>query len=93
MGLSEIGEITKKYWQEIPNHFLNVKLDEYVIMPNHLHGIIEIINNIDFQWQPRFYDHIIRNESELNRIRQYIINNSKKWNNDRNNLQIKNFII
>jgi putative transposase len=38
--LSPIGEIAKKCWEEIPNHFSKVELDEYVIMPNHLHGII-----------------------------------------------------
>jgi len=36
-------------------------------------------------WQPRFYDHIIRNEHELNRIRGYIVNNPLNWENDRNN--------
>lgn len=38
-----------------------------------------------FAWQSRFYDHIIRNEESLNNIRQYIINNPKKWWRDRNN--------
>ncbi len=33
-------------------------------------------------WQPRFYDHIIRNENDLNRIRQYVINNPKNWDKD-----------
>jgi putative transposase len=40
--LSSIGEIAKKCWEEIPVHFPHVRLDEYVIMPNHLHGIIII---------------------------------------------------
>lgn len=40
--LSEIGEIAKKYWMEIPKHFRRVTLDEWVIMPNHIHGIIVI---------------------------------------------------
>jgi len=44
MELSEIGEIAKQCWLEIPQHFQDVKLDEFVIMPNHVHGII-IINN------------------------------------------------
>jgi REP element-mobilizing transposase RayT len=39
----------------------------------------------NFQWQPKFHDHIIRNENELNKIRQYIINNPLKWQLDRNN--------
>ena len=33
------------------------------------------MNNINFTWQPRYYDHIIRNEEDLNRIRTYIVNN------------------
>jgi len=36
-------------------------------------------------WQSRFYDHIIRNEAELNRIREYIITNPLKWELDREN--------
>ena len=44
MNLSEIGRIAMKYWSDIPNRFSCVKLDEFVIMPNHLHGIIEIVN-------------------------------------------------
>ncbi len=37
-----------------------------------------------FAWQPRFYDHIIRNNDELNRIRHYIISNPQMWKRDRN---------
>jgi putative transposase len=40
MNRSEIGLIASKYWLEIPDHFLHVKLDEFVVMPNHIHGII-----------------------------------------------------
>ncbi|MCX6239792.1 MAG: transposase [Bacteroidia bacterium] len=39
---SPIGEIAQTYWQEIPQHFPYVQLDSFVIMPNHLHGIIII---------------------------------------------------
>jgi putative transposase len=42
MELSEIGLLVKKYWCEIPNHFGFVKLDEFVVMPDHIHGIIII---------------------------------------------------
>ena len=147
--LSEIGKIANKFWLEIPNHFPHVKLDYYVVMPNHVHGIIVINNNDDvrgrdvrgrdvavqrlytdvdkkyngkyprmskispkpkslstiirsyksivskivhikyseycFAWQTRFHDHIIRSDDELNRVRQYIINNPEKWELDRNN--------
>ena len=39
-------------------------------------------NNIPFGWQPRFYEHIIRNTVELNRIAAYIENNVPKWQYD-----------
>ncbi len=42
--------------------------------------------NPNFKWQPRFYDRIIRNNNELNRIRNYIVNNPKIWERDRNNM-------
>jgi REP element-mobilizing transposase RayT len=40
--LSSIGNIVKKSWLKIPGHFKDVRLDRFVIMPNHLHGIIII---------------------------------------------------
>ncbi len=42
MKLSIIGKIVAKFWLEIPKHFRNVFLDNWIIMPNHLHGIIKI---------------------------------------------------
>src|SRR5699024_4918630 len=33
----------------------------------------------DFQWQPRYYDHIVRNNTSLNRISKYMLNNPKEW--------------
>ncbi|MEN9302023.1 MAG: hypothetical protein RL264_452 [Bacteroidota bacterium] len=42
MILNDCGEIAKKCWLEIPEHFPNVELHEFVIMPNHVQGIIEI---------------------------------------------------
>ena len=42
MQLSQVGKIAQKHWQEIPEHFDGVDIDEYVIMPNHVHGIIVI---------------------------------------------------
>ena len=41
--LSPIGQIIEKQWLEIPSQYTNVELDEYVIMPNHIHGLL-IIN-------------------------------------------------
>ena len=40
MHLNEIGEIVVEYWNRIPQHFSSVEIGEYVIMPNHIHGII-----------------------------------------------------
>ena len=133
MILSEIGQIAEKFWLEIPGHFPNIKLDEFIIMPDHIHGIIivqapnlgasieyfenikkiesrnpfwksnsigSIINQFkrictitiktrgfDFAWQPRYYDHIIRTNTELNRIRKYIRENPEKFICNSQNIQ------
>ena len=47
MRLSTLGEFADKYWRGIPDHFPHVTLDEFVIMPNHVHGII-VINSNDY---------------------------------------------
>ena len=47
MELNELGVITNKCWSEAPHHFTNVELDYYVIMPNHIHGIIIINKNVE----------------------------------------------
>ena len=122
LRLTEIGEMAKKFWLDIPNHFPFVILDQYVIMPNHIHGILifnktnvswqpnkfgrqsqnlgSVIrgfksslrryaneNNIDFVWQERFYDRIIRDNNTLGKVRKYIFNNPQNWNNDKLNVQ------
>ena len=40
--LSEIGEIAAAYWAEIPTHYPQIELDAFVVMPNHVHGIVFI---------------------------------------------------
>lgn len=49
MELSIVGKEAEKCWLEIPNHFPDAKLDEFVVMPNHLHGIIVIKCSINYQ--------------------------------------------
>lgn len=44
--LFEAGEMIEKYWLEMENEFENVKLHNFVVMPNHLHGIVEILECI-----------------------------------------------
>jgi REP element-mobilizing transposase RayT len=123
MILSEIGNIVAKYLEEIPNHFENVFIDEYVVMPNHIHFIISIVGvqNFEplqnkyqkiipksigsivrafkasvtlrcrrnrfpnFKWQRNYFEHIIRNEEDLFRIREYIQNNPLQWGLDEEN--------
>ncbi len=46
--------------------------------------LAEIIKNLNFKiWQRNYWEHIIRNEAEYNRISQYIIDNPEKWEKDR----------
>jgi len=45
MRLNEFGKIAHQCWLEIPQHFPHVQLDEFVVMPDHIHGII-VLNNI-----------------------------------------------
>jgi REP element-mobilizing transposase RayT len=39
------GKVAQKCWQEIPNHFPDTRLDEFIVMPNHIHGIVWIEND------------------------------------------------
>ena len=47
MRLNEIGKIVEKCWKKIPSHFINMELGEFVVMPNHLHGIIIINEQVE----------------------------------------------
>jgi REP element-mobilizing transposase RayT len=108
ISLTKEGEIIKKNWLEIPARYAHVYIDEYVIMPNHLHGILlfssdssgttarvtptlgRIIgeNNMEVSgkiWQRNYYEHVIRNEDELNMTREYIQLNPYKWADDEEN--------
>ena len=161
MVLNEYGNIVKTRWNIIPEHFPHVYLNEYIIMPNHMHGIIVIVadhrvcpnglNNKILKdehmksspknqngeikgqsqgivptegglslgnvvqrfkslttnryiegikqngwssfnkklWQRNYYEHIIRNEKDLTRIREYIVNNPLKWPEDKYFIQMK----
>jgi REP element-mobilizing transposase RayT len=42
MVLNEYGKIIQTVWNELPQHYANIQLEEFVIMPNHIHGIIVI---------------------------------------------------
>ncbi len=132
-------------WFDLPNRFERLGLDAFVVMPNHVHGIVEIkdtaeilvtkgdavssagfvgqagvMNHVptkrrdradgyslvalgeivrtfkavatrsirrvgyeDFSWQRNYYEHIVRSDRSLERIREYIAGNPGKWSEDR----------
>ena len=47
MDVNDIGNIARQCWENIPIHFPHVELDEFIIMPDHMHGIIFILPNDD----------------------------------------------
>ena len=42
MMLNEYGDAVASTWKQLPQHCQNVSLDEFVVMPNHIHGIVII---------------------------------------------------
>ena len=43
---TEIGTLAEKFWMEIPQHFPYIELGNFVVMPNHVHGILIIDKNV-----------------------------------------------
>ena len=127
MRLNAFGEIVWACWRDLPNHYPHVQLDVFVVMPNHIHGIIVLVDDGGGRggsethpyrhyrhhglpeimralksfsarrinalrgtpgqpvWQRSYYKHIIRDEGALRRIRNYILTNPLRWENDRDN--------
>ena len=130
MRLNEMGQVVCECWSAIPEHFSNGVLDAFVAMPNHVHGMVVIVDGRgtacrapagrapteqfgrpitgsvptiirSFKsavtrrinalrgtpgapvWQRNYYEHIIRNDDALHRIRQYIADNPTRWAFDR----------
>ncbi len=46
MQLSNVGLIADIMWYEIKNHADNTKLSEFMVMPNHIHGILKIVGTM-----------------------------------------------
>lgn len=125
--LNDVGRVVQGVWGVLPVNFPGVVLDAFVIMPNHIHGVI-VLNDAGAQfiapdnnqgainrtptlgeiirafkarcthginqlrstqempvWQRNFYEHVIRGESSLREIREYIANNPAQWAFDREN--------
>ncbi|MDR2449441.1 MAG: hypothetical protein LBD52_05730 [Prevotellaceae bacterium] len=47
MNLNEYGEIVERVWNELPQHYSNIQLGAFVVMPNHVHGIIVITDDVN----------------------------------------------
>ncbi|MHA2031658.1 MAG: transposase [Candidatus Kariarchaeaceae archaeon] len=116
-----VGKIIEYFWEEIDSKYSHIKRGQFIVMPNHLHGIIiiddhcsrrgavtappptlgKIIAWYKYQstkhvnifrqspgaklWQRNYYDRIIRNEKDYNRILKYIQNNPTVWEADKDN--------
>ncbi len=140
MRLNPFGELVQMTWHDLPHHVDDIVLDAFVVMPNHVHGIIMIVEpsvgagsepaptepaptpatdeptykkrhglpeivrqfktfsarRINHRrnmpgvpvWQRNYYEHVIRNDESLNSIREFIINNPRQWELDRENPDI-----
>ena len=106
--LNQNGEIVKEELMKTEKVRKAINIDAFVIMPNHVHVIFELlenmtalpniirgfktfssrrINNLRRQtgsplWQRNYYEHIIRDEEDLMRVREYIVQNPLKWETD-----------
>src|ERR1035437_8195830 len=45
--LNALGEVAKNFWSGIPQHYPNMSVDEFIIMPDHMHGIISLNQIVD----------------------------------------------
>lgn len=78
-GIISINKLIREKWQ--PNKFGPQSQNLGSIIRGFKAAVKKYatLNKINFQWQPRFYDTLIRNENHLFNVRQYIINNPVKW--------------
>lgn len=117
--LNSRGEMVARWWQELENKFPSVHLGEFIVMPNHLHAILWIMDSLSAKlflgkaiqwfksmstneyihgvkvfswpqfnkrvWQRYFFDHIIRNDEDLENVQRYILDNPRRWSEDAEN--------
>jgi len=55
---NQFGEIVLKWWNELPTYYAPVDLDEFVVMPNHVHGIIVIMDDVTGEPRPNNSDDV-----------------------------------
>ena len=130
MRPNALGRVVEACWHGLPDHYAHLTLDAFVLMPNHVHGILVLtpsgrqsplaaetnpsrggigkrhglseilrafktfsarrVNAIrrtsgEPVWQRGYFEHIIRNQTSLAEIRQYIAANPARWAVDREN--------
>jgi REP element-mobilizing transposase RayT len=137
MVLSDAGKMIQMVWDKLSIHYDGVDVDQFIVMPNHVHGILVLVGAgpracpdtiyvktgqpqgvaptislsdvmhrfktftttqyrlgvNQYQWSPfpgklwqrNYYEHIIRAEEDLNKIREYIVNNPAGWDKDEEN--------
>jgi len=129
MRLNDVGRVVQSVWDGLSERFPTIELDAFVVMPNHVHGILVLVgaglalpardaassaprrsrpdslgsvlrafksiaaigsNRLLSRsgqplWQRNYYEHVIRSEESLNRIRDYIATNPIRWELDREN--------
>ena len=42
MHVNDIGQMVRNVWDELPTHFPSIETDTFIVMPNHIHGIVQI---------------------------------------------------
>jgi putative transposase len=97
MHLSQVGVLADVFWHEIPKHFNTVELGAFVIMPNHMHGLLIIHSSENSGANPETAENIgasryqnqgkktvsamVRNDAAYQRISDYIESNPLNWPN------------
>ncbi len=122
MRLNQYGKILYQSWEWLPRRYPYIMNEIFVIMPNHFHGILQILEVDDYGkggsrpaltiikplgqligafktisakqinisrgtpgfpvWHRNYYEHIIRNQSDLESIADYILANPTHWTDD-----------
>ena len=152
MQLNDAGGMVQQVWQDLPDRYSGINMDEFIIMPNHIHGVINIVQPVGASlvgaqedqpkavsgeiqprdrattrvaptqdsryalgdvvgafkslttveyvrgvkslgwpqfsgklWQRNYFEHVVRSEESLTKIRQYIRDNPLRWEFDKEN--------
>ncbi|MCX5999483.1 MAG: transposase [Chloroflexi bacterium] len=125
--MTDAGVMVERWWHELGNRFRHIELDEFVVMPNHVHDIIHIgqpsrdadvyaapladmvawfkamstnayirgVNDSRWRrfrkrlWQRNYYEHVVRDSTDLAEARAYIRNNPASWHLDGENPELR----